>query len=112
MSEYEYEVVVSASVEYTPRVDAESAAQAEHDAQEFVYEEHGALPERTTHETELEDGRHQVCVWANNQFDTTVTAADADEAEREAIEYVCREYDVQTDDVSNANARRLREADA
>ncbi|WP_121744437.1 hypothetical protein [Natronorubrum halophilum] len=111
MTGWEWEVSVTADIEYTPRVHADSVDEAEETARKQIKEGYGVTVDTVQHETELPDGRHQVCVWAERHlYESVVEAIESDalEAGREQIE---REYAVQTSDVHGANARKLREVD-
>ncbi|ELY85263.1 hypothetical protein [Natrinema gari] len=111
-TEYEWEVMVTADVEHTPRVTADSPDDAEDEAAEYIREEYGATPENVTHETELSDGRHQVCVWAERHFYPTATEATEADALEAAKEEVQREHSVQTSDIRGTSARKIREVPA
>ncbi|QCW03590.1 hypothetical protein [Natrinema pallidum] len=109
---YEWEVSVTADVEHTPRVDADSADGAEEVARERIEEEYGVTADTIQYETELSDGRHQVCVWTERRLYETViepTYADAHEAGKEVI---TREHAVQTSDIHSVDARRVREVES
>lgn len=107
----EYQVAVWVKREFTPRVNADSKQEAEDEAREFVCMEYGIATrdiQSATHESVLDDGQHQVSVWAEQEIIETVTAPSEQEAEKEAREYVCMEYGVATRDVKSTNVEAVR----